>query len=46
MTDLQPTGLAFERLKISFSLVTSLLILVNHKPLGDNKATCAILQDK
>ena len=31
MTDLQPTGLAFGRLKIVFCLVTNLLILVNHR---------------
>ena len=31
------TGLACGRLKFSFCLVTSLLVLVNHKPLGTIK---------
>ena len=43
MTGLQPTGLAFGRVKITaFAWLASLAILVNHTPLGRVK-TCVII---
>ena len=44
--DLQPAGVAFGRLQTGFCLVTSLVIFMNHKPLGkarsfNNSLFCA-----